>query len=140
MRNIKAIKAMRLSLLVAMLSIGLNVTAQTQEFSKGMNSKAEGDFNEMTHLLTNKKGVLFTIEGDTMTLKNQPLKILSSNTFDNDDKNVTSVYRLSNDELGRMTKVTVSQYGTYYRVSIIQRDVDFNTNYYVSMYAVKKTK
>ena len=138
MKNIKTLKIIRLSIIALFMSIGVNfLQAQTTTYTKTSNSLIEGEWQEMKHLFDNKKGVLFTVEGDTIKMRNQSFKILSSNTFKNDEKNTVSFYCLSKDELGRMTKIVVFQYGSYYRVSVLQRDIDFNQNYYTVMYAVK---
>jgi len=138
MKNIKTLKIIRLSIITLFMSIGVNfLQAQTTTYTKTSNSLIEGEWQEMRHLFDNKKGVLFTVEGDTIKMRNQSFKILSSNTFKNDEKNTVSFYCLSKDELGRMTKIVVFQYGSYYRVSVLQRDIDFNQNYYTVMYAVK---
>ena len=67
MRNIKVIKAMRLSLLVAMLSIGLNVTAQSlnsdailvrdkspEQFEK-INFLVNEDYADLYFIMINKQ-------------------------------------------------------------------------------------
>ena len=138
MTTIKNTKTFKLLLLLALLSISL-LQAQTTTYSKSSNSSIEGEWQEMRHIVNIKKGVFFTVEGDTFKMKDQTFKIISSNTFNQDEKSTVSVYCLSKDELGRMTKIVVFQYGSYYRVSILQRDVEFNKNYYTVIYAIKKT-
>jgi len=64
MRNIKTIKVMRLSLLVAMLSIGLNATAQSSDTEFYFGEKFTTNKSSYVKRLNKKSGIIMSFGGE----------------------------------------------------------------------------